>query len=89
MDTKIKKERRYRRHRRIRKKILGTKDNPRLCVFRSQRHIYCQLIDDEEGKIITFANDLELVKGKKKRQAVTKETAKEIGKLIARKAKKG
>jgi len=63
-----KQEKRYRRHRRVRAKIFGTAQTPRLCVFRSIKHIYAQLIDDEEGKTITAASDLELKKLKIKNQ---------------------
>lgn len=75
---------RYRRHRRIRAKIKGNKNRPRLCVFKSENHIYCQLIDDEKGKTISAASDLELkIKGKR----IEKEIAREVGKLIAKKTK--
>jgi large subunit ribosomal protein L18 len=80
----MKKEKRKRRHRRIRAKISGTKERPRLCVFRSNKHTYAQLIDDEKGHTIVSASDLEL-KGVEKMTKVQK--AKEVGKLIAKKAK--
>lgn len=86
MKTKIKREKRRRRHRRIRAKIFGTATRPRLCVFRSLKHIYCQLIDDEKGKTLIAASDLELKKTKKKR--TKKEKAFGVGKLIAEKALK-
>jgi large subunit ribosomal protein L18 len=78
----IKQEKRNRRHKRIRARISGTVIKPRLCVFRSGSHIYAQLIDDEKGKTLAFANDLN-IKGKKTKSA----TAADIGKLIAKKAK--
>lgn len=59
-----KKEKRYRRHRRVRVKIKGKAQQPRLCVFRSAKHICAQLIDDEKGKTILSASDLELKKPK-------------------------
>lgn len=49
MDTKKKKEKRIRRHRRVRVRIKGTTERPRLCVFRSAKSIYVQLIDDSKG----------------------------------------
>ncbi len=52
MDAKTKREARIRRHRRIRKKISGTPERPRLSVFRSNRHIYAQLIDDLAGRTL-------------------------------------
>lgn len=62
MEPKYKHKKRYRRHKRIRAKISGTADRPRLCVFRSAKHIYCQLIDDERGQILAAASDLEIKK---------------------------
>jgi large subunit ribosomal protein L18 len=47
-----KKDRRYRIKRRVRKKISGTAEKPRMSVFRSNKHIYAQLIDDEEGQTL-------------------------------------
>lgn len=78
-----KKQKRYRRHKRVKAKIFGTKERPRLCVFRSAKHIYAQLIDDEKGRTLVSASCQEL--RKKKGQTKT-EKAKEIGKLIAKKA---
>ena len=96
-----KREKRIWRHKRVRAKIKGTSDKPRLCVFRSAKHIYAQLIDDENGKTIASANDLEIKNirfmQEKKKTAVPKrepsasksrktEVAREVGKLIAEKA---
>ena len=61
---KTKQEKRYRRHRRVRAKIKGTAKVPRLCVFRSNKHIYAQLIDDEKGKTLISASDLDIGKSK-------------------------
>lgn len=87
MATKQKK--RYGRHKRVRAKIRGTSKLPRLCVFRSNKHVYGQLIDDEKGKTLISASDLE-IKHKKTQKRTQKnakiETAKEIGKLLAKKA---
>ncbi len=55
MDNK-----RLRRHKRIRAKISGTAKVLRLCVFRSSKHIYAQLIDDEKGKTLVSASDLDI-----------------------------
>ena len=55
-----KQQNRNRRHERIRGKIFGTKEMPRLCVFRSAKHIYAQIIDDEKRKTLVAASDLEL-----------------------------
>lgn len=86
-------QKRLRRHRRIRTKIFGTAQIPRLCVFRSNRHIYCQLIDDQQGKTILSASDYEIKKSdllrSKKGGEWTRKTeiAYQVGKLIAKKAK--
>jgi len=75
--------RRERRKLRIRKKIFGTKERPRLCVFRSNKHIYAQIIDDTEGKTLVSARDQELKLSEKKTRI---EISYEVGKLIAQKA---
>jgi len=86
MDIKIKQKRRFRRHKRVRAKIFGTKERPRLCVFRSAKHIYAQLrIDDENGKTIISTSDLKFKKSKKEK--TKKEKAFEVGKMIAEKAR--
>ena len=58
-----KQKQRLKRHRRVRAKIFGTAQRPRLCVFRSNKHIYAQLIDDEKRKTIVVASDLEIGRG--------------------------
>jgi large subunit ribosomal protein L18 len=76
---------RARRHKRVRKKIFGTAERPRLVVFRSNRGIAAQLVDDLEGKTLAAANWLQLkksFKGNKTKQAA------EVGKLLAENAKK-
>lgn len=82
---KSKQDKRKRRHRRVRAKIKGTSDRPRLSVFRSNRHIWVQLIDDVFGNSVLTANDLEVVsrtKSKNSKLAV----AEKIGETIAKKA---
>ena len=85
-----KQEKRHRRHKRVRARISGTLQVPRLCVFRSNKHIYAQLIDDKKAKTILSASDLELgaVKGKKGKDELASKSARafEVGKLIAKKA---
>jgi len=78
-----KQEKRYRRHKRVRAKVFGTARVPRLCVFRSAKHIYAQLIDDEKSKTLVSVRDREL---RKKKGQTKMEKAKEVGKLIAKKA---
>lgn len=72
-----KQEKRKRRHKRVRAKISGVSKVPRLYVFRSSRHIYAQLIDDEKGKTLAAASDMEIKKSKtkKKKPASTKAPA--------------
>ncbi len=71
---KIKREKRIRRHKKIRAKIKGTNERPRLCVFRSLKHIYAQLINDEEGKTLVVASDQEIKKGPYKESTTAKKT---------------
>jgi len=66
LNSKLKREKRFRRQKRVRVKISGNSKVPRLCVFRSNKHIYAQLIDDEKGKTIVIASDKELKKQKTK-----------------------
>jgi large subunit ribosomal protein L18 len=77
-----KKEKKIKRHKRVRAKIKGDLKKPRLCVFRSNTHIYAQLIDDEKGKTIISVNDLDL-KAKEKKIDISKK----IGIMLAQKAK--
>jgi large subunit ribosomal protein L18 len=80
-------ERRQRIKKRIRKKISGTSGQPRLNVFRSNKQIYAQVIDDLEGRTLVSASSLEKSVADKK--GITKiEQAKLVGKLIAEKSKK-
>ncbi len=75
-------ERRVRIHRRIRKKLAGTAQRPRLTVYRSNKSIYCQVIDDNVGHTLAAATSIEIVtKGTKVEQA------KAVGSAIAEKAK--
>jgi len=78
----VKQDKRIRRHKKIRMSIHGTKDRPRLFVFRSNAHIYAQLIDDDKAKILASASDTDLKSQKGKKSDI----AKEVGKLIAKKA---
>ena len=74
---------RERRHRRVRTKISGTAECPRLCVYRSNSNIYAQVIDDVKGVTLVQASTLDkAVKTKKS----NKEAAKEVGTLIAKRA---
>ena len=77
-------EKRLRRHRRVRGKVTGTAERPRLVVFRSNRGIFAQLVDDSTGRTLAGASwvGLKNFKGDKTEQAS------EVGKLLAQNAKK-
>lgn len=77
-----KKVKREKLHRKIRMKIMGTKERPRLCVFRSNRHIYVQLIDDEKGKVLAVVSDLNV----KSEKGGKINKAKTVGELLAKMA---
>jgi large subunit ribosomal protein L18 len=81
MDAKTKRESLQRRHRRVRKKVRGEAERPRLAVFRSNRHIYAQLIDDRQAVTLVAANDAE-VSGEDPTAR-----AKAVGELLASRAK--
>ena len=82
MATQEKVRSRIRRHRRVRKKIIGTPDRPRLAVYRSNRHIYAQVIDDVAGKTLAAASSLV---EESKDDPVT--TARAVGLAVAERAK--
>ena len=84
-SAKKKQEARLRRHHRVRKKVLGTANRPRLAVFRSNKHITAQVIDDRSGRTIAAASTVEA----DLRGGVTsnKAAATSIGKLVAERAK--
>jgi large subunit ribosomal protein L18 len=89
--TQRKNELRTRRQIRVRAKISGTSERPRLSIFRSAKHIYAQVIDDVSGKTLAAAKDAEIKKADLKAvegmQAKTA-TAYAVGSLLAEKAKK-
>ncbi len=74
---------RVRRHIRVRNKISGTAERPRLCVFRSNANVYAQIIDDVAGNTLVSASTLDK---EVKTKHANKEAAKEVGKLIAKRA---
>lgn len=78
---------RLKRKKRIRKKIHGTQERPRLCVFRSDKHIYAQVIEDENGVTLASASTLSPEYREMEKPKGKVEAAKRIGELIARKAK--
>jgi len=78
---------RKRRHKRITKRVKGTEKMPRLVVFRSKKHIYTQLIRDDIQKVAGGCSTLSREFRDKNIKTTNKEAAKEIGKMIAQKAK--
>ena len=84
MSTLSVREARERRHKRVRGKVAGTAERPRLVVFRSNRGIEAQLVDDLEGKTLAAASWLHL---KKSFKGSKSEQAAEVGKLLAANAK--
>lgn len=74
------------RHKRIRKKLSGTAERPRLAVFRSEKHIYAQIIDDTKGVTLVAASTVEKAMREKLKKTWNVEAAKEVGKLIAERA---
>lgn len=81
--NKLKTLRRTRRRRGLRKRLIGTPDRPRLCVFRSSKHIYAQVIDDIEGKTLASAGSV----AAKAQKSSNIDAAKQIGQQIAEQAK--
>jgi large subunit ribosomal protein L18 len=82
MDAKAKRKARVRRHARVRRKVTGSAQRPRLAVYRSNRHIYAQLIDDDAARTLTSASDREVKGGEGKTGS-----AKAVGQLLAQRAK--
>jgi len=83
MSTSVR-EARLRRHRRVRGKVAGTAERPRLVVFRSNRGIFAQLVDDEAGRTLASATWL----AQRSHKGTKTEQAAEVGKALAAAAKK-
>ena len=81
MQAAEKREARVRRHRRVRKKVRGPAERPRLAVFRSNRHIYAQLVDDGAARTLASASDVGITDGDKSARA------KRVGQTLAEQAK--
>ena len=87
MQVKTKEDIRDRIHRRIRKRMTGTPERPRLAVFRSQSHIYAQVIDDEAGRTLCAASSLDKELRADGKRGANVASAKKVGQLIASRAK--
>jgi large subunit ribosomal protein L18 len=95
MDAKTRRRARVRRHVRVRRKIAGTAARPRLAVYRSNRHIYAQLVDDDAARTLVAASDRDVgvrgagkAKGAGEGQGTGKTApAKAVGELLAERAK--
>jgi len=85
---KTREEKRAKRHHRVRAKVVGTALRPRLSVFRSNKHLFVQLIDDTTGKTLVSASDKEIKIGAKKEKVIQTKVlmGEQIGKLLAEKA---
>ena len=84
MSKKSRNDKRVKRHLRVRKNLIETPEKPRLCVFRSNKNISAQIIDDENGNTLVSASTLE--KEMKSENGGNKEAAKKVGELIAKRA---
>ena len=81
MNAAVKRTARLRRHHRVRKSLSGTAERPRLAVYRSNRHIYAQLVDDRAATTVASASDLGVGDGDKSARA------KRVGQALAERAK--
>jgi large subunit ribosomal protein L18 len=86
--VELKREARLKRHLRVRKKVKGTQERPRLSLFKSARHIYAQVIDDEAGRTLAAASSLSLQMLQGGKVGDKKERAKAVGKMVAEAAMK-
>ena len=81
VSKKSRTEVRVKKHRRVRNHLAGTAERPRLAVFRSNKHIYAQIIDDTVGRTLVAASTLEF-----EAEGTKTEAAKQVGDLVAKKA---
>jgi len=78
---------RIKRHMRIRRRLIGSTERPRLCIYRSNKHIYAQIVDDTSAKTLAFAGTLDPELKGKLPKTWDREAAKSVGTLIAKRAK--
>ncbi len=87
-DLKEKNRRRARAHQRLRQRVNGTPERPRLAVYKSEKYTYAQVIDDLSGRTLAQANSAEAaIKGQLKSGAATREAARLVGETVAERAK--
>ncbi|MFH1783958.1 MAG: 50S ribosomal protein L18 [bacterium] len=88
INKKSKNKKRIIRHKRVRKKVFGTTERPRVCVTRSLNNMYAQIINDEEGKTLLSCSTLSKeVQEKVKKKGGNKDAASVVGEVMAEKAK--
>lgn len=87
IKKKVRKQEVGRRHVRLRERISGSSERPRLAVFRSQQHIYAQIIDDTKGHTLASASTLDPELKKELSNGRTIDAATAVGKVIAQRAK--
>lgn len=97
-DLKGKRIKRARRHKRVRAKIVGTSERPRLSIFRSNKHVCAQLINDSNGRTVVSASGWEVIAAQKTKRIKSRKElsqpsksiiAEKVGELIAQKALEG
>jgi large subunit ribosomal protein L18 len=86
MAKTTREEARRRRHARVRRKVVGTAERPRLNVFRSNQHIYAQVINDETGNTLVSASTLDKELRSEVAELSSEERAKAVGKAVAERA---
>jgi large subunit ribosomal protein L18 len=84
--TEKRQQARQRRHQRVRKRVVGTAERPRLNVFRSDKHIYAQVIDDAQGHTLVSASTIDTALKPDAAGQVKTDAAKMVGKLVAERA---
>ncbi len=85
MANRSRQQERIKRHVRIRKRVRGTADRPRLCVYKSLRHVYAQIVDDEAGATLVTASTLDQVLIEKTNGS-NRSSAEAVGALLAERA---
>ncbi len=88
MKPKAKRQHRLNRHKRVRAKIIGTKERPRVAVFKSNQYVYTQVIDDEARKTLASASNYGGKKSKAKTKSKKLEGASKVGETLAETMKK-